>query len=108
MLGIARLDGLRHDSVLGRRCRVWPFETGFGEDSLRVEPGGVVLAEIWPSMFSITSDHPVRDAAQVQSVVELIRGLDDSGGLHAWAAPVLAAEDREIVLREEGWTFGVL
>ncbi len=108
MLGIARLDGLRRDPVLGRRCRVWPFETGFGEDGLRVEPGGVVLAEIWPSMFSITSDHLVRDAAQVESVVDLIRGLDGLGGLHAWAAPVLDADDREIVLREEGWTFGVL
>ena len=108
LLGLARLDGLRRHPDVGRRCRVWPFETGLGEGSLRVDPGGVVLAEIWPSMFPVTSDHPVRDAAQVVSMVERLRGADALGELSRWSDPALEPEEREVVLREEGWTFGVL
>ena len=107
LLGIARLEGLRRDPRLAGRCRVWPFETGFGTDRIRGEPGSVLLAEIWPSMFPITSTEAVRDAAQVDSMVRLLRSADRSGELAEWLTPSLNSGERRVVLAEEGWTLGV-
>ena len=107
LLGIARVEGLRRDPRLVDRCRVWPFETGFGTERIGGEPGSVVLAEIWPSMFPITSAESVRDAAQVDSMVRLLRAVDRSGELAAWLTPSLSSEERRVALAEEGWTLGV-
>ena len=107
LLGIARLEGLRRDPRLTGRCSIWPFETGFGSDRVAGEPGQVVLAEIWPSMFPITSTEAVKDAAQVDSMVRLLRSVDRSGELAAWLTPSLSSGERRVVLAEEGWTLGV-
>ena len=107
MLGIARLEGLRRDPRLAGRCHVWPFQTGFGIESFPGKPGHVLFAEIWPSMFPITSRENVRDAAQVDSMVRLLRAADRSGELAEWFSPVLSAGERRIALNEEGWTLGV-
>jgi len=107
MLGIARLEGLRRDPRLAGRGRVWPFETGFGVEGSPGKPGQVLFAEIWPSMFPITSTEAVRDAAQVDSMVRLLRSVDRSGELAAWLTPILSSGERRVVLAEEGWTLGV-
>lgn len=107
LLGIARLEGLRRDPRLAGRCRVWPFETGFDTDQVAGQPGQVVLAEIWPSMFPIRSTEAVRDAAQVDSMVRLLHAVDRYGELAEWLTPSLNAGERRVVLAEEGWTLGV-
>jgi precorrin-8X/cobalt-precorrin-8 methylmutase len=107
MLGIARLEGLRRDPRLAGRGRVWPFETGFGVEGIPGKPGQVLFAEIWPSMFPITSRENIRDAAQVDSMVRLLRAVDRSGELAEWFSPGLSPGERRMVLREEGWTLGV-
>ena len=107
MLGIARLEGLRRDPRLAGRCHVWPFQTGFGIEGFPGKPGHVLFAEIWPSMFPIASTESVRDAAQVDSMVRLLRAADRSGELAEWFSPVLSAGESRMVLNEEGWTLGV-
>lgn len=109
MLGMRCLELLRRDALIGPRLRIWPFETGIGADSAVVEHGQVLIAEIWPSMFPIDADrHPIRDAAQVLTMVDHIMGLDTAGELSTWFEPRLSADERRVVLSEEGWTLGVL
>ena len=109
MLGMRCLELLRRDARIGSRLRVWPFETGLGVDSAIIEPGQVMFAEIWPSMFPIDGErHPIRDAAQVLTMVDHITGLDAAGELVAWFDPTLSDDERRVVLAEEGWTLGVM
>ena len=109
MLGMRALEILRRDPALGRRVRVWPFETGLGAGAVDLAAGEVLVAEIWPSMFDLRADlHPVRDAAQVATMVAHIAELDASGALDRWFDPELAQTERGVVLAEEGWTLGVL
>ncbi len=109
LMGMAWLENLRTDAELSRRIKIWPFETGIGESSLDGKPGEVVIAEVWPSMFEVDrSRHEVLDAAQVITVVERVARADADHSLRKWVNPRLSDEERAIVLREEGWTLGVL
>ena len=109
MLGMRTLELLRRDPVCGTRLRVWPYETGLGPDSGVIEPGQVMIAEIWPSMFPLdVALHPVRDAAQVLTMVAHITELDRVGQLGSWFDPMLSGDERAVVVAEEGWTLGVL
>lgn len=108
MLGMRALQHLRHQQGLAHRVKVWPFDTGFGSDSAEQEPGGVLIAEIWPSMMTVNADlHPVRDAAQVLTLTHELLQRDASGELAPWFNPVLSDHERDLALREEGWTLGV-
>ena len=109
LMGIAWLERVRVSTEFGERIVIWPFETGLGETSLQGEPGDVVFAEVWPSMFEIDREcHDVLDAAQVMTVVQLMGRADRDGSIHKWSNPTLSARQRSLVLREEGWTLGVL
>ncbi len=85
---------------------VWPFATGWRAP--RLDRGGVVLAETWPTAFPVADRiHWIRDASQVHDVaIELCRA-DRTGELAAWFGPPdgLVA-DRSVVdavERAEGW-----
>lgn len=97
LLGIRSLELLRRRH--GERVRIWPFETA---------DAPVTIAEIWPSMFDIdVSLHPVRDAAQVMTMVQRLAAADADGTLADWFAPDLTVDEWVVVSAEEGWTFGV-
>lgn len=84
-------------------AEIWPFTTGFAAPSL--EPGGTVIAEVWPSAFRIPMPvHWVRDAAQVHGVARRLATADRHGRLAAWFAPTV--DDPETAAEEEGWILG--
>jgi len=108
LLGLRALRHLDARHELHERLRFWPFDTGLGAHSARLDAGAVLVAEVWPSMISPAADtHAVRDAAQVITLVRHVMHLDATGGLEAWFDPVLADDDARSVLTEEGWTLGV-
>lgn len=109
LLGLRSLHDLRTQALLAGRTRVWPFETGLGATSIELVPGQVLVAEIWPSLIQFdTTAHPVRDAAQVLSMVRHLMTLDAEGALTPWFNPALSGQELVTVLGEEGWTLGVL
>jgi hypothetical protein len=69
---------------------VWPFEPA--------DEAQVVHVEVWPGLVAPTP-HPVRDAGQVEALVEQWARLDDVGRL----APLFEVP----ASAEEGWIFGV-
>lgn len=87
---------------------VWPFTTGLAVPS--VAPGGVVLAEVWPTAFDPpTAAGEPRDAVQVRHVVERLREADRDGSLERWCAPAVdELDEAEVVavVGEEGWVLG--
>ncbi len=88
-----------------RQVDVWPFTTGLTPPP--TSPGGVVLAEVWPTAF----DPPmqaglVRDAAQVRHVAEQLCDADLDGRLGRWFAPALGGATPAEVTSEEGWVLG--
>jgi hypothetical protein len=105
LLGIPRLEGLRHHPVLGPDIAVWPFETDF-ERKLNAP---IVLAEIYPSLLDLTSVAEPRDRAQVETCVRHYADLDAAGLLTSFlAAPSsLGGSSRDAVIAEEGWIAGV-
>ena len=87
------------------RIDVWPFTTGLRSPD--VEPGGVVIAEIWPTAFD--PEVPIgmiRDAAQVSAVVRQHSEADASDDLDRWFAPDVAPDLLAQIEREEGWVLG--
>jgi len=106
LTGIPVVDWLRRHPALADRGRLWPFETG-----LRLPPrGGVVFAEIYPSLVPLTRRKgEVKDEAQVRSIARHFAQLDEAGRLGALFAgdPKLTAEERGRIEAEEGWILGV-
>jgi len=106
LMGIARLEQLRRHPWLEDQIKVWPFETGLSADNL----GEITLAEIYPSQIKVQSlgDLP-KDAIQVRTLARHYGELDQIGDLGALFCgdPTLTAQEREIVVREEGWVLGV-
>lgn len=87
-------------------AEVWPFTTGLRAPV--VPPGGLVVAEMWPSAFEIDMPlHWIRDAAQVHGVAHELAAADDRGELAGWFEPDVAPADRRPVVDEEGWMLGV-
>lgn len=97
MVGIAQLQGLR--TALGPRMAVWPFQP------LDASPGAVVVAEVYPTMFTPADPHPnvgvagrILDANQVLYTADALAGLPetafDTGWMPTW------------VRQEEGWILG--
>ena len=72
-----------------------------------VAPGGLVIAEIWPTAFD--PEVPIgmiRDAAQVSAVVRQLSEADASDDLDRWFAPDVAPALLAQIEREEGWVLG--
>jgi precorrin-8X/cobalt-precorrin-8 methylmutase len=105
MLGIARLAGLRSDPRFVADIAVWPFETGFADDLNKP----IIVTEIYPSLFPVTAaDGLPRDRAQVEITTTRFAALDHSGLLGNFLSPPagLTAEERDILISEEGWIAG--
>ena len=101
---VARLAAIR--AAGGGRVAVWPFTTGLAVPD--VAPGGVVISEVWPTMFlGAHVGAMVKDAAQVQATASRLRDADVSGELRSWLAPELDEPQRLTVTAEEGWVLGV-
>lgn len=106
MLGIARLEALRRHPVLGPQVAIWPFDTSFSDDLSRP----ITVVEIYPSLFPLDAPEVVpKDRAQVETCVRRFTALDAAGELGAFlAAPTnLSPDQRDILLREEGWIAGI-
>jgi precorrin-8X/cobalt-precorrin-8 methylmutase len=104
LTGIATLEGLRRDPRLEGAIAVWPFETGFARGA-----APIVLAEVYPSLWSPHPDEAVKDAGQVRAAAERFAALDAAGGLGALlAGPADAAPaERAAALAEEAWILGM-
>lgn len=106
MLGIARLEALRHHPMLGSDIAVWPFETAFDEALDRP----VTIVEIYPSLFPLDDPSVTpKDRAQVETCVRRFSALDADGELVDYlAAPAgLSHAERDVLTREEGWIAGI-
>jgi precorrin-8X/cobalt-precorrin-8 methylmutase len=112
LMGIAHLHALRRHPWLNDKVRVWPFETGLRPlDRPTSEEWRVLLAEIYPSIFDHAAVvHAIKDARQVQAVVEQLGRLDDDGRLAPlFAGPAsLTAEQRRLIETEEAWILGIV
>lgn len=105
LLGIAHLHALITEPALQSRIAVWPFDTDFA-DKLTAP---VTLAEIYPSAFPVTpKKSEVLDAAQVRTLASGFARLDqrDQFAPLLTAPAVLSAQERQLVLAEEGWIVG--
>lgn len=105
MLGIARLEALRSDPRFAADLAVWPFETGFADDLSKP----IIVTEIYPSLFPVTeADGLPRDRAQVELTTTRFAELDRAGLLAQFLGPPagLAADERAILIAEEGWIAG--
>ncbi len=115
LTGIPVLHRLRHDPTLRDRGRVWPFETGFGDDPSAATDrssgttDAIVYAEIWPSELGRPDPalHPVKDAGQVLALGARLAALDASGLLGARFGPRLDPDIARTATREEGWVLRV-
>lgn len=106
LLGIARLSTFLDQHAHRDRIAVWPFETGFSTDFQQ----SVVLAEIYPSLFTVPmGEGDVKDAAQVRHVAEAFSQFDSAGVLGALFTRPMMLSDAEVgtALREEGWILGI-
>lgn len=126
LLGISRLSRFLDGHPNRDKIAVWPFETGFAAghaqkpdgafDRLDAQPDfssgdpSVVLAEIYPSLFSL-GDHEneVKDAAQVRRVAVAFAGFDAAGMLgRLFERPrMLSDEEIDVTTQEEGWVLGI-
>jgi len=92
LVGIPRVASLRDDPALAPISAVWPFEP--------TRQAQVVHAEIWPGLVTPT-EHPIRDAGQVEALVAQWARLDDAGSLGTMFDVPRSA------CTEEGWILGV-
>ncbi|MSO77349.1 MAG: hypothetical protein EXQ87_10655 [Alphaproteobacteria bacterium] len=105
LMGLPAIDRLLAHPSFGGRCRLWPFETEWD-----AHLDGIVVTEIWPSLFAHQDErHAVKDARQVRAVCRWAATEDRRGRLRqAFARPAdLSHEASARVLGEEGWMFGV-
>lgn len=105
MLGIARLEALRHHPELAAHIAIWPFETDFAAELSKP----ITVVEIYPSMFPVTeADGLPRDRAQVEMASTRFAELDRDDLLASFlsAPSSLTAEQYALALAEEGWIAG--
>jgi precorrin-8X/cobalt-precorrin-8 methylmutase len=105
LLGIPRLEALRRHRVLGPDIAVWPFDTDFERHLERP----LVIAEIYPSLFTPAPGIEPRDRAQVQACVARYAALDAAGDLRTFlsAPPGLDPAIRALAVGQEGWIAGI-
>jgi precorrin-8X/cobalt-precorrin-8 methylmutase len=110
LLGIPYLHRLRFDSQLSPFSEVWPFETGIRPPELKPKEGRIVHVEIYPSILGDDGEgHTIKDARQVIHLARHFARLDERGKLAHLFSPGngLTREQKEQVIQEEGWIFGI-
>jgi precorrin-8X/cobalt-precorrin-8 methylmutase len=106
LTGIPVARALRDDPRWRRHTEVWPFETGLRPP----EASGVVMAEVYPSLWAVKPGaDETKDAAQVRAVARFLAERDEAGELAALFAgdPALPPAQRRQIENEEAWTLGV-
>jgi precorrin-8X/cobalt-precorrin-8 methylmutase len=106
LTGLPVVRALRDDPRWCGDARVWPFETGLGEQPR----GTVIMAEVYPSLWSVSPDaDECKDSAQVRAVARYFADCDRAGTLGALFAgdPSVSREQRNRIEAEEAWTLGV-
>jgi precorrin-8X/cobalt-precorrin-8 methylmutase len=108
LMGIPRLQTLRHHPVLAPYSRVWPFETGFTAQPVAPDGPCVLHAEIWPSLAPLATGFTIKDAAQVAGTARWLAEMDAAGTLGAlFDVPIgISDTERAICCAEEGWILG--
>ncbi len=106
LTGIPRVRQLRRDRRLVDVTRIWPLETGLGDDAA----AQIVLAEVYPSLFRADrlAGGP-KDAGQVTAAARGLARCDAEGRLGGLLAgdPALDGTARLAVETEEAWILGV-
>ncbi len=106
LTGIPRVRQIRHDPLLADVTRIWPLETGLGDD----EAAQIVLAEVYPSLFRADRIAGLpKDAGQVTAAARGLARCDAEGRLTPLLAgdPTLDGESRASIEGEEAWILGV-
>jgi len=102
LLGIPVLERLRRTH---RDVEVWPLSTGLC--AVDVAPGGVLVAEVWPSMHQVPDTGPEpKDRRQVAAVAAALVAADGAGELSSWFTPTCPPQRLGVVVDEEGWVLG--
>ncbi|HEY4635943.1 MAG TPA: hypothetical protein VIG92_05240, partial [Rhodospirillales bacterium] len=105
LLGLPAIHRLLKDPALAPHSSVWPFETDWD-----ARLGGIVHAEIWPSVRDSTNQpFDIKDARQVAAMRDWALDEDARGTLrHYFARPnPLSDEDERMCRESEGWILGV-
>jgi len=88
------------------RVRIWPFEF----EGFDVPSDAVIIAEVWPSLWQLDlRGHPIRDAAQVLEVGQMLRNRPEMLE-HCLMVPMqldIEQHAGRLVVAEEGWILGV-
>lgn len=107
LVGIPVARAWRDDPLLAAHLRVWPFETGLVPlGPADVPPGRIVLAEVYPSMLKLAGNPDlVRDARQVETLVQAFATSDEAGVLAARFGPLpgLPEAAHAAITAEEGF-----
>ncbi len=106
LTGIPRVRQIRNDPRLRDATRVWPLETGLGDDAA----AQIVLAEVYPSLFGADRLAGLpKDAGQVTAAARVLGGSDMEGRLAGLLAgdPALDRRSRTAIESEEAWILGV-
>jgi hypothetical protein len=107
LVGIPVARAWRDAPELAAHVRVWPFETGMQPlTPVDMPPGRVMLAEVYPSMLRLAGNPDlVRDARQVQTLVQAFAASDDAGALGSRFGPPAGLSEEALVpiVAEEGF-----
>lgn len=107
LLGIPALRRLSDHPTLGRRIRVWPFDTGCDPEPSRLGAGTVVVAQVAPELFDVDVDaHSLREVALVSGACTHLSDLDRAGTLGPLFVPDITVDEMRTIEREEGWILG--
>ncbi|WP_375768715.1 hypothetical protein NR798_44740 [Archangium gephyra] len=110
LLGLPRVRQLLEHPRLAGHLQVWPFQTGFTLPPRVPGKGGLLLAEVYPSLLTVPArEGAVKDRLQVEALARHFAALDAAGTLAPLFAPPpgLTPGQRDAALREEGWILGV-
>ena len=105
IVGLPCCERLRADETLN--LRVWPFETGFTAPT-RTATTANILVEVWPGAIAVDDSlHPIKDAAQVLSLVMWAAEHVMAGTLAKhFEVATLCGENRRVAATVEGWILG--
>lgn len=106
LVGIPAMSRLRERlTAADVVVEIWPFTTGLVAPT--VAPGGVVIAEVWPSMHvGPAPDGAIRDEHQVVGTAAALAARQREGSLASLFAPDVDPAVADVVVAEEGWTLG--
>ncbi len=108
LLGIPFLRRLTEHPELGRRIRVWPFETGCTATPTWGSSDAIVIGEVRPDAFQVDlTAHKLPDAAAAIGLATHLSKIDNAGQLGQLFAPDLNEAQLQIVERQEGWILGL-